>query len=136
MHYLSPRAYELTRRTFNNNLPHERTIRKYYANSDLKSEPGITSKSLDFLKRNVVMQQNKNSELVCAVCLDEISIRKQIIFNREQMKGYVTYGCDDKDDTLVARETIVFIVSGINKFFLMCSILKVLKTTKTYSKMQ
>lgn len=117
MHYLSPRAYELTRQTFNNNLPHERTIRKYYANSDLKSDPGITSKSLDFLKRKVSEQRQKNSELVCSVCLDEMSIRKQIIFDREHMRGYVTFGCDDKDDPLVAREAIVFIVSGVNQHF-------------------
>lgn len=34
-----------------------------------------------------------------------------------QMQGYVTFGCDDKDDPLIAREAIVFIVSGINEKF-------------------
>ncbi|XP_031639164.1 uncharacterized protein LOC116351224 [Contarinia nasturtii] len=83
MHYHSPRAYEFLRKTFNNNLPHTSTLRRWYAHSDLNTGPGITTKTLEFLKK----------------------------------KGYVTYGCDDKDDPLIAKEAIVFVVSGLNEKF-------------------
>lgn len=119
MHYLSPRAYNYFRKTFNNNFPHESTIRRWYANSDLNAEPGITSKSLEFLKKKAIEKKLLKKEMVVAVSFDEMSIRKQIIWSRHKgiMDGYVTYGCDDKDDPFIAKESIVFMVSGLNAKF-------------------
>lgn len=117
MHYQSPRGYEFLRQTFNKHLPHNSTIRKWYSNSDLDAKPGITASSLEFLKRKVAEKREAGSELVCNVNFDEVHIRKQVTFdpNLGRMVGYVTYGCDDLDDPLVAREAIVFMVSGLNE---------------------
>lgn len=119
LHYLSPRAYEFVRQTFNDHLPHNSTLRKWYANSDLNAEPGITRASLEFLKQKVLEKKNMNETLVCSVCYDEMSIRKQIIWNQNlrRMLGYVTYGNAENDEPLVAKEAIVFIVNGLNEKF-------------------
>lgn len=120
MHYHSPQAYELLRQTFNNNLPHASTIRRWYANSNLDSPPGITNASIEFLKRKVAEKKNAREELVVAICFDEMAIRKQIVWSQSahNMLGYVSYGCsNDDDDPLIAKEALVFIVSGINEKF-------------------
>lgn len=119
MNYYSPRAYEYLRHFFNNNLPEESTIRKWYANSDLHSEPGITLASLKFLKGKVDEMNKIGSELVVALCLDEIAIRQQVIWSpvKNRMLGYVTYGIKDPDNPQIAKEAIVFVVSGLNMKF-------------------
>lgn len=111
MHYHSPRAYEFLRETFNNILPHNSTVRKWYANSDLNSKEGITGPSMQFLIRKVAEKKAINSNLFCAVCFDEMSIRKHISWDQS------SYGNDDDDDPLIAREAIVFMASGLNEKF-------------------
>lgn len=119
LHYHSPRAYEFVRATFGNNLPHNSTLRKWYANSDLFTEPGITQKSLDLIKSKVVGKNQVREELVVSVCFDEMKIRKHITWDSclKQMRGYVSYGCKDQDDKLEANEAIVFMASGLNDKF-------------------
>lgn len=116
LHYHSPRAYEYLRNTFDNHLPHEATMRKWYLNSDINCKPGITSKSLEYLTKKV---KEKKGLLVCSVCFDEMAIRKQIMWSHslKKMLGYVSYGSDDVDDPLIAKEAIVFMVSGVNEKF-------------------
>lgn len=119
LHYCSPRAYEYVRKTFDGHLPHNATIRKWYANSDLNSKPGITDKTLEFLKREVDEKKKTGEKLVCSVCFDEMSIRKQISWSQSDghMLGYVTYGNPDGEEPPVAKEAIVFIVNGVNYRF-------------------
>lgn len=107
------------REAFNNNLPHSATLRKWYANSDLNCKEGITGPSLQFLKRKADEMKDKGSKLFCAVCFDEMSIRKQILWdhNQKRMYGYVSYGNENDDDPLIAREAIVFMASGLNEKF-------------------
>lgn len=78
LHFHSPRAYEFVRQTFNGNLPHPATLRKWYAYSDLNSAPGITDTSLRFLKQKVLQKKEVGNELVVSVCFDEMAIRKQV----------------------------------------------------------
>lgn len=56
---------------------------------------------------------------MCSICVDEMSIRNEITWDHSlgRMTGYVTYGCDDVDDPLVAKEAIVYVVSGLNEKF-------------------
>lgn len=119
LRYHSPRAYDYVRQVFNNNLPHSSTIRKWYANSDLQSEPGISNATLEFLKEKVVEKRKAGLELITALCFDEMSIRQQIIWSpeKEQMLGYVTYGSEDPDNPLIAKEAIVYVISGLNDKF-------------------
>lgn len=78
LHFHSPRSYEFVRQTFDGNLPHPATLRKWYSNSDLNSPPGITDTSLRFLKQKALQKKEAGKELVCAVCFDEMAIRKQV----------------------------------------------------------
>lgn len=119
VHFQSPRAYEYIREVFNNHLPHNSTMRKWYSNSNVDDSPGITKTALNFLIRKVAEKNQTGQKLVCAVCFDEMSMRKQIIwdYNSRQMLGFVTYGSNDRDDPLVANEALVFMVSGLNEKF-------------------
>lgn len=119
LNYHSPRAYEFVRQTFDSNLPHKKTLQKWYANSVLNAKPGITNASLQFLKKKVTEKLSVVEKLVCSICFDEMSIRKQIIWSQSEghMLGYVTYGKTDSDEPLVAKEAIVFILSGITERF-------------------
>lgn len=49
MHFYSPKAYEYLRKTMNNALPHEKTIRRWYTSVDC--EPGHLSQSMEYLKK-------------------------------------------------------------------------------------
>lgn len=119
LNFYSPRAYEFVRHTFDYNLPHESTLRKWYAYSNLNVEPGITVASIDFLKAKVAAKRAEKSELVCAVCLDEMAIRQQTIFDQNLglMIGHVSYGFEKEEERSIAKEAIVFIVSGLNEKF-------------------
>lgn len=119
LHFHSPRAYEFVRATFDDNLPHNSTLRRWYANSDLFTEPGITTKSLEVIKTKVAEKKEVGEELVVSVCFDEMKVRKHITWDSclKQMRGYVSYGCKDEDDKLEANEAIVFMVSGLNDKF-------------------
>lgn len=119
LHYHQPRSYEYVRQVFNENLPHSSTIRKWYANSDLHCEPGISVVSLEYLRAKAAEMKKSNLKLVATLCFDEMSIRKQITWSadKEHMLGYVTYGCDDPENPSVANQAIVFVVSGLNDKF-------------------
>lgn len=124
LNFHSPRAYEFLRRTFDDHLPNERTLRKWYALSNLNSPPGITNASMDFLRVKVIEQkhennQSRNFELVCALCLDEMYIRKQAIFDQSQGQiiGYVSYGQNDEEERCIAKEALVFVLSGLTEKF-------------------
>lgn len=119
LHFCSPRAYEHVRKTFDGHLPHNATIRKWYALSDLNAKPGITDKTLEFLRKKVADMKSAGKDLVCSVCFDEMSIRKLISWCQSEgyMLGYITYGNDGGEEPSVAKEAIVFIVNGVNELF-------------------
>lgn len=123
MNYKSPRAYEFLRETFNNNLPHPVTIRSWYANSDLHTEPNtINDKCLDVLKAMVDEKAENGEKLICSVMFDEMSIRKHIQWSNSEHKFigyYTTESPTEKDDKKsdVTNQALVFIVRGVNSDF-------------------
>lgn len=119
LHYCSPRAYDYVRKSFDGHLPHTATIRKWYGNSDLNAKPGITEKTLEFLRNKVNERKSSGEEVICAVCFDEMSIRKLITWcpSVGHMLGYITYGNADGEEPPVAKEAIVFVVNGVNEQF-------------------
>lgn len=48
LHFYSPRAYGYVRQSYDNKLPSESTIRKWYQTTD--GSPGVTEESLTALK--------------------------------------------------------------------------------------
>lgn len=95
--------------------------------SDIKGEPGMTEESL---KRLSGFVKDLNGEpLICSLIFDEMHLHKQIIWNDNKMdyEGFITYGMNEKhvqdeegneDKKLpVARKSLIFMLSGINKHF-------------------
>lgn len=121
IHYLSARAYGAIRTYFKDHLPHPRTIRAWYANSDLNCQPGISDTCLAILKRRAERMRAAGRELVVSVIFDEIYIRKMFQWCQDSrtMVGYPTFGAEfceaGEDEELAATQAIVFMISGINE---------------------
>lgn len=126
MNYKSPRAFEFFRGTFNNHLPHPVTIRSWYANSDVNTEPNtINEKCLDILKSEVAERAVNGEKLICSIMFDEMHIRKHIQWSNSAHKfiGFSTgVGNDDAassqqnqaEKSDVTNQALVFIVRGVN----------------------
>lgn len=117
----STRAYEFIRRTFHNHLPGVRTIKSWFANSDICGEPGIQEKSVERLQKIASEFKTKNKrELLCSLIFDEMYIRKQILFSLQNMEyvGYITYGQKPgNEEKTIAKQAIVFLLNGIDVNF-------------------
>lgn len=72
----SPRAYELVRRTFHKHLPAVATIQRWFANSDIRGDPGISTETLNRLKKITDDFETSNDrKLLCSLVFDEMYIR-------------------------------------------------------------
>lgn len=119
--YYSPRAYEYIRRTFNNHLPNIKTIRNWFANSDINSEPGIQKEHMERLKNIAAeFRMKHNRRVMCSLVFDEMHIRQQVFWSSQQLEfaGFVNYGQDlTKEENTIAKEAIAFILKGIDVNF-------------------
>lgn len=113
LHGLSPKAYKFVRNEFGNTLPHTSTIKSWYRNSNLDTEPGIHESSLMILERKACEMKENGQSLVCSLTFDEMSIRKHVQYcsKTKQCLGAVTYGSKKCE---IANNAIVFLVNGIN----------------------
>lgn len=120
-HFHSPSCYNFIRKKFNLNLPNVSTIRKWYAKCSAQGEPGIGKEGLVALKIMVKNQNTNNENLFVSIALDEMSIRKHIQWSesRKKFMGFITHGIRDehKNDLPVARNALVFMISGVNVDF-------------------
>lgn len=111
----SPAAYRFARETFKDHLPSPGTIRSWYANSDLKCEPGKVMKhSLSILRRKVAEMATKGSKLIGGILFDEMAIRKHLQFVNNEMLGFETLPGKDPSKSDVASEALVFMFTAIN----------------------
>lgn len=116
-HMYRPRLYNYMRKKFNNNLPHESTVKNWYSNCHFDGSTGITSESLDALKVLVAEMKRQNKTLYCSLSFDEMRIRRvvQWLDYQKKFSGYVTYGRkNDNGSSPVASQALVFVLSGIN----------------------
>lgn len=115
LQYYSAKAYEFVRKTFNLALPHQAQIRKWY--SKIPAGPGFTEPAFQALNTHIRKAQEQNKEIVCALMLDEMAIRKHVSWNGNSFLGYVDLGCDvnDDDSTPVAKNALVFMVVALNE---------------------
>lgn len=120
-HFYSPRCYGFFRQKFNLHLPNISTIRKWYARCSAHGEPGISADGLDAIKKLNQIQVEKDEKLHISIAQDEMSMRKHIQWSdsRKQFMGYISHGIriEHKNDIPVARNVLVFLVSGINVDF-------------------
>lgn len=113
LHSFNPHSYQFVRRTFSNNLPHISTIKSWYRNSNIDTEPGISRCSLDILEKKAREMKANGQQLVCCLMFDEMFIRKHVQWCSKTKKflGYVTYGSQRHE---IANNAIVFLVHGVN----------------------
>lgn len=126
LHYHSPRAYQFVRETFNRNLPHYATIRKWYSNSNINAKANVINEQcLNILKIRAAEMEKNGKKLYCAISFDEIHIKKHIQWSNteKRLTGYVAAENDSVESPEVnkkldvANQALVFIVSGINDSF-------------------
>lgn len=98
---------------FCKSLPHPSTIRKWYESVD--GDPGFTSSALTALNMKALDASSKNEKVICALIVDEMSIRKHIEWDGKAFCGYIDYGTDLDDDQLpVATEAYTFLCNAVN----------------------
>lgn len=108
LHFYSPRAYEFVRSEFGNHLPHISTIRKWYTNSNLDAEEGLSLKALDILEQMANTMKRTNQKLICCLSFDEMKIKQHVQWcgKTNRFYGPVTYDNNKSDDP--ASDVIVF----------------------------
>lgn len=124
LHYYSPRAYRFVRRTFMNHLPHEKTMQRWMANSDVNGEAGIQQNHIEKLKRIATDFESLNgTKMICSLVFDEISLRQQIYWSLHQSDyaGFtnnedidIADSNNDQKTREYAKQAIAFILNGIN----------------------
>lgn len=109
LHYYSPAAYNYARKCFNKVFPHVRTLRRWYVSID--AQPGFTNESFRALKLKRI---KTGKELICSLVFDEISIRRQKIWNTKTNEGFVNLGFGDIKDE-IASQALVFMVVSLDQ---------------------
>jgi hypothetical protein len=111
--FYSTKAYNYVRKSFDLGLPHVSVIRSWY--SSMNGEPGFTKNALAALRAKVLAAERDNQEVVCALMLDEMSIRKHVEWDGKQFRGYVDLGTGINDDSLPeATDALVFMAVSVN----------------------
>lgn len=106
LYFYSPKAYKFLRQYFT--LSNARTLRKWLCN--INCQPGILQEVLEFLKEKAKTQSHLKQ---CALIVDSMSLRKQIIWDQSQGKftGNVEYGgLVDVDFEMAASEALFFMI--------------------------
>ncbi|CAL1294995.1 unnamed protein product, partial [Larinioides sclopetarius] len=113
LHFYSSKAYDYVRKNFQTCLPHPSTLRKWYQSID--GSPGFTDAALSALKMKVSEATKLNKTVICALIVDEMSIKKHIDWNKDKFIGYVDFGTGLDDDQLpVATEAYTFMLNCVN----------------------
>ena len=113
LNFYSAKAYRFVRKTFDLQLPHPSVIRKWYSSID--GQPGFTAEAFNTLEMKAREAKENGHELVCALMLDEMAIKKHVQWDGTRFHGYVDVGTECDDDTNpVATEALVFMVVPLN----------------------
>ena len=76
LNFYSPKAYEYVRSPFSNALPSSSTLKRWYKCVD--GNPGVTTESLNALRVKVAEAKAAGKEVICALMMDEMAIRKKV----------------------------------------------------------
>ena len=93
LQFYSSKAYGYVRKMFNFVLPHPSTIRRWY--TAVPAEPGFTELAFRAIKCAVEMS---TQEIVCALMLDEMAIRRHVAWDGEKYRGFIDLSCGVDDD--------------------------------------
>lgn len=116
LHFYSAKAYDYVRKTFNQSLPHPRTLSRWYQTID--GSPGFTREAFDALKNKAQEADKKGKKILCNLVMDEMSIRKHVEWTGKKFTGFVNFGCNSQTENQEeAREVLVFLLVAINDHF-------------------
>ncbi len=90
--FYSAKAYKYVRNSFDLGLPHPLVISSWYNAMD--GEPGFTKEALTALKAKVLAAKRDGQKVICALMLDEMSIRKHVQWDGKKYHGFVDLGTD------------------------------------------
>ena len=115
LHFYRAKAYNFVRKSLH--LPHPATLRSWAA--DVACEPGFLTATIN----NVAGKFSLNGESECGLILDEMSIRKETLWDRKNQKfvGNVDYGKtqgEDRDPDNIATNVLVIMAAGLKKSWL------------------
>lgn len=108
LHFLSAKAYNFVRDTFDTCLPHPKYLSSWYQQIDGK--PGISKEALGVLK-----EKAKEKKYVCALIIDSMAIKKHVEWDGHAFHGHVNVGTEnDEDSAPIASQALVFHLVCIN----------------------
>eukprot|EP00795_Rhopilema_esculentum_P011471 gene11471-21685_t len=109
LHFYSPKAYLFMRKVFD--LPHPSSLRNWQ--SSVNCEPGFFKDVLENLAAQLANNTNMSD---CALMIDAMAIRKQVIYDKGNQKfsGFVDYGgCIPENSEDQASEALAFLLVGL-----------------------
>ena len=113
LHFYSAKAYKYVRKSFDFALPHPSVIKRWYMG--MNGEPGFTEESFSALKIKADQAKEKGDEVVCALMLDEMAIKKHVEWSGTKFHGYVDIGVGIQDDTTPpAQDALALMVVSMN----------------------
>ncbi|GBN01078.1 hypothetical protein AVEN_34048-1, partial [Araneus ventricosus] len=95
LNFYSTKAYNYVRKTFECNLPHPTTLRKWY--QSINGSPGFTGEAFSSLKVKAEEAEKKSTTIKCALMVGEIAIKKHVEWDRTKFSGYIDLGTDLDD---------------------------------------
>ena len=111
--FYSAKAYNYVRKSFDLGLPCASVIRSWYSSMD--GEPGFTKDAMAALKAKVLAAKSDGQEVVCALMLDEMAIRKHVEWDGKRFRGFVDLGTGINDDSLSpATDALVYMAVSLN----------------------
>ena len=111
--FYSAKAYNYVRKSFDLGLPCASVIRSWYSSMD--GEPGFTKDAMAALKAKVLAAKRDGQEVVCALMLDEMAIRKHVEWDGKRFRGFVDLGTGINDDSLPpATDALVYMAVSLN----------------------
>ncbi|RVE39863.1 hypothetical protein evm_015487, partial [Chilo suppressalis] len=113
LHFYSPKAYTYVRNKFNLALPHPRVIRSWY--STVNADPGFSQEAFRSLKLKSEIFKQNGEKLVCALILDEMSLKRGCQRGRDRIiRGHVDIGSalplDDPSELPECKDALVLMV--------------------------
>lgn len=106
------------RKTFKNLLPHPTTLKTWYSVVD--GNLGFTKEAFETIQLCV---KQSPQPIICNICIDEMSIRKQISYLNGKFYGRVDLStsagedCEDFDNTQEATNALIFLAVCVNGYW-------------------
>ena len=113
LHFYSAKAYEFVRSQFHDCLPHPKTLARWYG--CVEGDPGFHSEMFTALKQFV--DSRGGHPILCSMMMDEIAIRKQVLWDGKKYVGYIDHGVPVEDFASLpeAKEALVMMIVGIKE---------------------